>query len=128
VDDRVRYWIELSDYDLETAEAMLRAGRYLYVGFMCHQAIEKALKACFQAGRDQVPPRTHNLRLLLDLSGVASDLSAEQRRLVVGLDPLNVEARYPESRERLYRLLDHQKCAELLAEAQELQRWIKQRL
>lgn len=67
-------------------------------------------------------------RLLLDLSEVGSDLSAEQRRLVVGLDPLNVEARYPESRERPQRLLDHQKCAELLAEAQELQRWIKQRL
>jgi hypothetical protein len=26
---------------LETADAMLLTGRYLYVGFMCHQTIEK---------------------------------------------------------------------------------------
>lgn len=41
--DKVRYWIELSDYDLETAQAMLETSRFLYVGFMCHQVIEKAL-------------------------------------------------------------------------------------
>jgi len=40
---KVLYWIEISDYDLDTAEAMLESKRYLYVGFMCHQAIEKQL-------------------------------------------------------------------------------------
>jgi len=39
---RVGYWDELSQYDLETAVVMLAGGRYLYVGFMCHQAVEKA--------------------------------------------------------------------------------------
>ena len=34
--DKVRYWIELSDYDLDTAQAMLETSRFLYVGFMCH--------------------------------------------------------------------------------------------
>ena len=45
MDGKVTYWIEMSDYDLETADAMLLTGRYLYVGFMCHQTIEKILKA-----------------------------------------------------------------------------------
>ena len=44
MDDKAQYWIEISDYDLETAEAMLHSKRYLYVGFMCHQAIEKIFK------------------------------------------------------------------------------------
>lgn len=35
MDSKVTYWIEMSDYDLETAEAMLLTSRYLYVGFMC---------------------------------------------------------------------------------------------
>jgi HEPN domain-containing protein len=47
LEDKVKYWLELSDYDFETAEAMLSSGRYLYVGFMCHQTIEKILKAYF---------------------------------------------------------------------------------
>lgn len=47
MDIKVKYWIDLSDYDLETAEAMLLSKRYLYVGFMCHQTIEKAFKAYY---------------------------------------------------------------------------------
>ena len=45
MDSKIKYWIDISDYDLETAEAMLQSKRYLYVGFMCHQTIEKAFKA-----------------------------------------------------------------------------------
>ena len=41
MEKKINYWIELSDYDLETAEAMHKSKRYLYVGFMCHQTIEK---------------------------------------------------------------------------------------
>ena len=43
--DRVKYWTNVSDYDLETAEAMYSTGRWLYVGFMCHQTLEKIFKA-----------------------------------------------------------------------------------
>lgn len=45
MDAKATCWAEMSDYDLETAEAMLATGRYLYVAFMCHQTIEKILKA-----------------------------------------------------------------------------------
>jgi HEPN domain-containing protein len=43
--DIFRGRMEKADYDLDTAKAMLQTERYLYVGFMAHQAIEKALKA-----------------------------------------------------------------------------------
>ena len=45
MDEKIKYWLELSDYDYETAVVMLNSKRYLYVGFMCHQTIEKILKA-----------------------------------------------------------------------------------
>ena len=45
MNDNVKYWVEMSDYDFDTANAMLETKRYLYVGFMCHQTIEKILKA-----------------------------------------------------------------------------------
>jgi hypothetical protein len=32
--EKIQYWINLSDYDMETADAMLLTKRYLYVGFM----------------------------------------------------------------------------------------------
>ena len=43
----VLYWIELCEYDLKSAKIMFKGSRYLYVGFMCHQVIEKILKAYF---------------------------------------------------------------------------------
>ncbi|HET7087843.1 MAG TPA: HEPN domain-containing protein [Anaerolineae bacterium] len=38
-------WIATAEYDLETARHMLATGRYLYVVFLCHLALEKMLKA-----------------------------------------------------------------------------------
>ena len=45
--DKAAYWFDGADYDLQTAQAMLETRRLLYVGFMCHQTIEKALKGVF---------------------------------------------------------------------------------
>ena len=41
MNEKVEYWFESANYDLETAKVMLDGKRYLYVGFMCHQVIEK---------------------------------------------------------------------------------------
>ncbi len=38
-------WLQMAEYDFKTAECMFKAGRYVYVVFMCHLAIEKMLKA-----------------------------------------------------------------------------------
>ncbi len=39
--DKVAYWIEIAEQDIMAANAMLKSKLYLYVGFMCHQAVEK---------------------------------------------------------------------------------------
>ena len=44
--ENVVQWVKRADYDLKTAFAMQDAARYLYVVFMCQQALEKILKAC----------------------------------------------------------------------------------
>ncbi len=61
INEKVEYWLELSNYDFETAEAMLNSQRFLYVGFMCHQAVEKMLKAVFVKKFEEIPPFTHSL-------------------------------------------------------------------
>jgi HEPN domain-containing protein len=40
-------WFKQADYDLETAETLLKTGRYIYAVFMCHLSIEKALKGLY---------------------------------------------------------------------------------
>jgi hypothetical protein len=34
MNEKAQYWVELADYDLETAKVMLANRRFLYVGFM----------------------------------------------------------------------------------------------
>ena len=43
-EERVKYWIDIAEYDYDTAEVMLKSGRRLYVAFMCHQVVEKCSK------------------------------------------------------------------------------------
>lgn len=69
MDKKVKYWIDTAEYDLDTAQAMLDSGRYLYVGFLCHQTIEKCLKAVI-AKSGQFPPKIHNLINLADKANI----------------------------------------------------------
>ena len=46
-------WIALTNYDIETARHMLETGRYLYVVFLCHLALEK-MRNCSGSRRDFV--------------------------------------------------------------------------
>ncbi|MEW6033029.1 MAG: HEPN domain-containing protein [Bacillota bacterium] len=66
--DEVREWFSQSEYDLGSAEAMFDSGRYTYAVFMCHLAVEKALKGLVVQRTAKAPPRTHNLVQLVGLA------------------------------------------------------------
>jgi len=126
--DKVKYWIELSDYDLITASAMLKSERYLYVGFMCHQTIEKIFKAIFVFQQEDDPPYSHSLSYIAKEGGFYKELTENQKSFVDQIEPLNIEARYPTHKERLLKSLDKTKCSELITKTKELQQWIKLKL
>jgi HEPN domain-containing protein len=44
MDKVIKNWLASSRYDIKTAEAIYKSKRYVYVIFMCHLSIEKALK------------------------------------------------------------------------------------
>lgn len=128
MDEKVKYWVEMSDYDVETAEAMLDTARYLYVGFMCHQAIEKILKAYWSKNLTEIPLKIHSLSRLAEKTGLSEQFSEEQLDFIDTIEPLNIEARYPSYKERLMRSLTKEYCLLLLQNTKELQRWIKSKL
>lgn len=59
-------WFEQVDEDIATAEPLYTTGHWLYIGFMCHQAVEKAIKAYWLACRDDEPIYLHNHFRLLE--------------------------------------------------------------
>ena len=69
-EEKVKYWIDLSDRDLDTAEYLIKGGHNLYVGFMCHQAVEKILKRYFTKIKEDTPPFTHDVTGLAQKTGL----------------------------------------------------------
>jgi HEPN domain-containing protein len=128
MDEKVSYWADIAKYDLETAEAMLTTGRYLYVGFMCHQAIEKILKAHYQLMKGKMPPKTHNLLFLFEETDLIALCDDSQIQFLNTLNPMNVEARYPEYKEGLAAFLTCERAQAVLKTTKELYQWIVKRL
>ena len=91
--DQINYWRELSDYDIETADAMQKSKRYLYVGFMSHQAIEKILKAYFVKINGESAPFSHSLSYIAKKAKIYEHFTEDQKRFLDMLEPMNIECR-----------------------------------
>lgn len=106
---------------------MLQNKRFLYVGFMCCQAVEKLLKGIYvKDNADAELPYTHSLLKLANKTKLSEEMTSEQIALLSILQPLNVEARYPSSKERLARALNENYCRELITRTEALLAWIKE--
>ena len=128
MDNKIKYWIDISDYDIETAEAMFDTKRYLYVGFMCHQSIEKIFKGYYTKLKSESAPFSHSLSYLAKKGEFYSSFAESQKDFIDQIEPLNIEARYPSHKERLLKSLTNEKCIEILTKTKELQKWIKRKL
>ncbi len=126
--DQINYWRELSDYDIETADAMQKSKRYLYVGFMSHQSIEKILKAYFIKINGESAPFSHSLSYIAKKAKIYEHFTEDQKRFLDMLEPMNIECRYPTHKEQLLKSLTEERCREILDNSKELQLWIKQKL
>lgn len=126
--EKENYWIQIAAYDLETAKAMLDAGRYLYVGFMCHQSIEKILKGVFTIKSETVPPKIHNLARLLQLTKLDSDIPDDLLETLNELNPLNIATGYPDQEFEIIQDFDYDYSSELLEKTRGLFEWIKTKI
>lgn len=105
---------------------MLETKRLLYVGFMCHQVIEKSLKGIYVSRNpDAELPYIHKLLRLANLSGVYDEMSGAQKELLDTLSLLNIEARYPMHKELLLQSLTVERCESMIQETEALYVWLK---
>ncbi|MCL4516868.1 MAG: HEPN domain-containing protein [Firmicutes bacterium] len=118
----VQRWVDLSSYDFETAEAMLRTGRYLYVLFCCQQALEKRLKGLAVLVTKTMPPKTHDLLRLISLARIELD---EKRELFLRrLTHYYIETRYPEEVNNLTATASKELAESYFAQTGEAIKWL----
>jgi len=121
----IKNWIALAEYDFETAKAMMKSGRYLYVAFTCQQTIEKALKALYVKEKEETPPYTHNLiRLAEELSGI-KPIDEDANRFLERLNSYYIQSRYTEEIHQISKSLNKKNAQEILSKTGELFKWLK---
>lgn len=121
--DSVNNWIKSSNYDIKTAEHMLKTGRYIYVLFMCHLSVEKLLKALYEAALDELPPKTHNLIYLS--KAINLEIPEDHLKVLESLNDLSIPTRYPEDIDSLIRAFKRTRVEEYFRKTRGFLKWLK---
>jgi HEPN domain-containing protein len=123
VRDKSLEWLRQAAYDFQTAEFMMSGGRYFYAVFMCHLAVEKALKGLHRSQKNEVPPKTHNLIGLL--TKIELKPPEQIGRFLAGLNEASILTRYPETLEKLQADYTAPVVAQIISRTRETLEWLK---
>ena len=121
----IQNWYSLAKYDLESAEVMLKSGRYLYVAFLCQQTVEKTLKGLFVKETLKTPPYTHNLRRLAKQLSFYEMLNQEQLNRLDRLNVYYIESRYTETLGEMKKAIGPNEAHDILKECREMEKWLE---
>ncbi len=135
--EKYEYWLDISEYDLETAEANYKSGRYLYVVFMCQQAIEKIVKGLRILYLNKEADRTHNIvRIFNTIFDEPTNRELIQDAEFDKIKEANTEffaeliyfyisERYPTYKQKLSSFIDQEKAKEVLDKSKGVFEWLK---
>ncbi|MBU2539542.1 HEPN domain-containing protein [Patescibacteria group bacterium] len=118
-------WFKQADYDLDTAEVMLKTGRYIYAVFMCHLSIEKKLKGLYVKKFKKSPPKIHNLNYFCEKIGLV--LPETLQDFTDKLNSISVPTRYPDELEKLLKDYKKDLIEGIFNQTKELVLWLKQK-
>lgn len=119
-------WFQQAKYDLKSAEVMYANKQYIHAVFMCHLAVEKALKGSYANKAQDMPPRTHNLFFIAEKAELA--LPETHAEFLTLMDNVSVPTRYPDELKSMRKVYTKAKTADLLERSKELVKWLKSKL
>ncbi|MDR0870585.1 MAG: HEPN domain-containing protein [Planctomycetaceae bacterium] len=125
-EEKFPFWLEHAEYDLEAAESMFQSGKWVYVVFMCQQAIEKLVKGLYLLYLDEEPPKIHDInRLLSKFEGkLPEEVGEEKVQLFSDLGMYYLNTRYPEYKRELYLKTSRQVAENFLKRTKESYQWL----
>jgi HEPN domain-containing protein len=126
IEEKFEYWLDIAEYDLETAESMFETGRWVYVAFMCQQAIEKLCKGLYVLYIDDNIPHIHIIsQILIRLQEKLHETITDEKFTFYNrLTSFYLEGRYPEYRDKLSKLLDREEAKIILEKTKEEFSWL----
>jgi HEPN domain-containing protein len=125
--EKFGYWLEQAQYDLDTADAMFTSKRWIYVIFMCQQAIEKLVKGLYGLYLDfDSIPKVHRIAHIAEgfEDKLSQPISADAYALFDLLSSYYLNNRYPDYSDKLAKQTDQRKARETLDKTKEVFAWL----
>ncbi len=123
IQEHINYWLASAQNDLDAAEQLFASTKYDWSLFIGHLVVEKTLKAYFvYRHANKLPPKTHNLLKLAELSHLA--LTEEQRLFLDEVNDFNLEVRYPEYRREFYKLCTEEFAGRYFTQMKDFSQWL----
>ena len=125
-EEKYAYWLQLAQYDLDTAHTMSTGGRWFYVIYMCQQAIEKLCKGLYNFYIDDNVPKVHNIRFILAKieDKLSITIDSDIYKLADTLSAHYLSNRYPDFSRQPSTYIDKDTAANLLEKTREAFSWL----
>jgi HEPN domain-containing protein len=124
--EKYEYWLDIAQYDLGTADAMYSSQRWLYVVFMCEQAVEKLVKGLYTLYVDDNVPKTHNINSLVRAfeDKLPETVSSDKFILFEDLRSFYLNGRYADFKQKLSASTDEATAKSYLNQTKEVFAWL----
>jgi HEPN domain-containing protein len=124
--EKYDYWLDNAKYDLDSADAMYKSGRWLYVVFMCQQAVEKLVKGLYIIYMDDNVPRTHNIRVITDKieDFLPEAIPEKYFNLFEELTIYYLNGRYTDYKQKTGERIDERAASDILKRTTEVFAWL----
>ena len=124
--EKYDYWLDIAQYDLDSADAMATSRRWLYTVFMCQQAIEKLIKGLYIIYVDDDIPRIHNINAIIGKfeEKLPLPVSEENKELFRKLSMYYISNRYPDYLAKLSGQIKETEATEILRQTKEVFKWL----
>jgi HEPN domain-containing protein len=124
--EKFEYWLDVAQYDLESARYNFNTGRWVYVALMCQQAIEKLIKGLYIIYNNDNVPRIHNIGLLIKKfeTKLNKEISKELYLFFDELTLYYITRRYPDYKKKISLSVDKNKAQSILTRSEEVFKWL----
>lgn len=115
-EEHIEYWLKNAKRDWKRAELCLNSKDHVFALFCAHLCLEKICKALWvKHHKSNYPPRIHKLEKILSTTPVK--LIDEDLNFLVLMNKYQLEGRYPDYRDKIYKICTTRLTKETLNKA-----------
>ena len=126
-EEHIKYWIDIAEKDWAIHLKLYDSMDFVYCLFFVHLMVEKLSKAVWvKYNVDNYPPKSHNTCYILDQAKIG--LSDEQKDFLLILNEFNIEGRYPDYNQKIFKICTKKYTDDILLKTKEIKEWLLSRL